>query len=64
MASGTTERHSFVVRLWREQGLPWRAWVQNARSQEQAYVQSMDELVDFVQEQMAGPSAGAADQEE
>lgn len=62
---GSMERHSFVVRLWREQGLPWRGWVQNARSQEQAYVRSMEELAAFMQDQMAGrPERRAGDEEE
>ena len=48
------ERHSFVVRIWREQGLPWRGWVQHAGSQEQAYVQSVEELLAFLQDHTAG----------
>jgi hypothetical protein len=57
MAQTEYQRHSFVVRIWREAGLPWRGWVQHAASQEQAYVQSVEELAAFLQRRMAGSNA-------
>ena len=55
MAQAEYQRHAFVVRLWREAGLPWRGWVQHAGSQEQRYVQSVEELVAFLNDHTAGP---------
>lgn len=43
-------RHSFVVRIWREEDRPeWRGWVQHAGSGESAYVQGLDELLAFIE---------------
>jgi len=54
MDERTTQRHAFVVRLWQEEDVPWRGWVQHAGSQEQAYIQSLPELVDFIQHHTQG----------
>jgi hypothetical protein len=43
-----------VVRIWREQGLPWRGWVQHAGTREQVYIQSVGELVAFLSDHTAG----------
>jgi hypothetical protein len=54
------QRHSFVLRIWQEEGVPWRGWIQHAGSQEQAYVQSLEELLAFLRGHAAGllePSA-------
>jgi hypothetical protein len=49
MENRTQPRHSFVVRIWWETGLRWRGWVQHAGSQETTYVQSLAELLAFIQ---------------
>ena len=43
-------RHSFIVRIWREEGYAgWRGWVQHTRSGEATVVQDLDELLAFVE---------------
>jgi hypothetical protein len=43
-------RHSFVVRIWREEGRAgWRGWVQHTRSGESAAVQDLNGLLTFVE---------------
>lgn len=43
-------RHSFVVRIWQEEGHSgWRGWVQHTRSGDAAFVQSLGELLAFVE---------------
>ena len=43
-------RHSFVVRIWREEGQSaWRGWVQHAGTGESTFVQSLDELLVFIE---------------
>jgi hypothetical protein len=43
-------RHSFVVRIWREEGSAgWRGWVQHTRSGESTTSQDLDELLAFVE---------------
>jgi len=48
------QRHAFVLRIWQEEGVPWRGWVQHAGSQEQAFVQSLEDLLAFLQVHTAG----------
>lgn len=48
------QRHAFVLRIWQEEGIPWRGWVQHAGSQEQVYVQSVEELLAFLRDHTAG----------
>jgi hypothetical protein len=50
----TYQRHAFVLRIWQEEGIPWRGWVQHAGSQEQLYLQSLEELVAFLHDHTAG----------
>jgi len=48
MEKGITQRDSFVVRIWREQGqLDWRGWVQHIRTGESALVRDLGELQAF-----------------
>ena len=54
MSQTRYQRHSFVLRIWEEEGVPWRGWVQHAGSQEQAYVQNVEELLTFLQDYTAG----------
>jgi hypothetical protein len=54
MHETTHQRHAFVVRIWQEEGIVWRGWVQHAGSQEQSYFQSVPELVDFIQHYTEG----------
>ena len=43
-------RHSFVVRVWREKGIPgWRGWVQHTRSGESAPIQNLESLLAFIE---------------
>lgn len=52
MRKETTRSDSFVVRIWREKCTPgWKGWVQHARSGESAFVQTVDELLTFVERQ-------------
>jgi hypothetical protein len=54
MPETTPQRHAFVVRIWQEEGLHWRGWIQHAGSQEQTYIQSVPEIVDFIQHHTQG----------
>jgi hypothetical protein len=41
-------RHSFVVRIWREEGSAgWRGWVQHARTGESVPFEDLDKLLAF-----------------
>jgi hypothetical protein len=43
-------RHSFVVRIYREEGsAAWRGWVQHTRSGESTVAQDLPELLAFVE---------------
>ena len=46
-------RHSFVVRIWREQGYDdqalWRGWVQHAATGKSRYFERMADLLAFVE---------------
>lgn len=43
-------RHSFVVRIWPEEGCAgWRGWVEHTRTGEATFVQELDELLAFVE---------------
>jgi hypothetical protein len=51
-------RHSFVVRIWRkESNSSWRGWVQHTRTQKSTTVESLEALLDFM-EQRAGSLTG------
>lgn len=46
----TTQRDSFVVRIWRERDEPgWQGWVQHANTGESASVRRIDELLAFIE---------------
>jgi hypothetical protein len=46
----TAHRDAFIVRIWREEGKPeWRGWVQHVRTGDSVSVQSLDELVTFIE---------------
>jgi hypothetical protein len=48
-------RHSFVVRVWREVGLPkWRGWVQHASTGDAAFLLELDELLAFIEDRTGG----------
>ena len=50
MEKQIAHRDAFIVRIWREEGRPgWRGWVQNVRTGDSAPVQSLDELVAFIE---------------
>lgn len=57
MPQAPYQRHAFVLRIWQEEGIPWRGWVQHTASQEQAYFQNVEELLAFLQERMGGSSS-------
>ena len=60
MPAQATHRHSFVVRIWREEGRPgWRGWVQHAGSGEATYVRDLEELLAFM-ESRTGELAGSS----
>jgi hypothetical protein len=53
-------RHSFVVRIWREEGsADWQGWVQHTRSGESTVSRNLDELLTFV-ERCSGNLGGTA----
>ena len=63
MSTGYDERHyrTFVLRLWREQGGHlysdvWRFSLEDARTRQRKGFGSLEELVDFLQEQISPPS--------
>jgi hypothetical protein len=46
----STGRHSFVLRIWREEGRPgWKGWVQHARTGESLFVRELGELLTFIE---------------
>ena len=48
-------RHSFVVRVWREAGLPqWRGRVQHSRTGDAVFIQDLDELLTFIKDRTGG----------
>jgi hypothetical protein len=50
MEQKTTHRDTFIVRIWREEGSPgWRGRVQHVHTGDSAPVQSLDELVAFIE---------------
>ncbi|NOZ49611.1 MAG: hypothetical protein GXP37_06105 [Chloroflexi bacterium] len=54
MNQNPEQRQSFVVRIWTEPPTGkdptsvWRGWVQHVRSGESVYIQSPQELLDFI----------------
>jgi hypothetical protein len=63
MPKTTARRYAFVLRIWAEEGVPWRGWVQHASSREQAYIQSEPDLLAFLHNHTQG-LIGAAEEEE
>jgi hypothetical protein len=60
MAADTNERHSFIVRIWREgQGQKWKGWVQHADSGACITVAEMSDLLAFIEAFKAGSQEGA-----
>ena len=52
-------RHSFVVRVWREEGSTgWRGWVHHTRSGESIASQDLNELLAFI-EHLTGKLSGS-----
>jgi hypothetical protein len=50
-----THRHSFVVRIWREVGLPrWRGRVQHTCTGDAVLFRDMDELAAFIKDRAGG----------
>jgi hypothetical protein len=51
----TTERQTFILRLWREKSAQpgWRGQVTHVQSGQMIYVRSPQELLDYLQRQMA-----------
>ena len=43
------QRYAFLLRIWREKGLPWRGWVQHIDSRESTYFKSLPDLLAFIQ---------------
>jgi len=52
MTQDANNRHSFILRIWREgQGQEWRGWVQHISSGESTAVQTLVDLWDFIERQ-------------
>ena len=49
MENQAGNRDSFLLRVWREQGLEWRGWVQHIDSQESAYFKRLADMLAFIQ---------------
>jgi hypothetical protein len=50
MEQQIAHRDAFVVRIWREEGRSeWRGWVQHVHTGDSTLVQSLDELVAFIE---------------
>jgi hypothetical protein len=50
MTREITNRHSFILRIWREGGSPeWKGWVQHASSGETIQIRSLAELLTFIE---------------
>jgi hypothetical protein len=61
--SSSIVRHSFVVRIWREEGqAEWRGWVQHAPTGESIYVQGLEDLLGFI-ERRTGELAARSEQD-
>jgi hypothetical protein len=59
MDETATRSDSFILRIWREEGSPqWKGWVQHARSGEVGFVQSLADLLAFI-ERRTGELAGS-----
>jgi hypothetical protein len=60
MAVDTKDRHSFIVRIWREGPTrEWKAWVQHADSGASITVGEMGDLLAFIEAFKAGSQEGA-----
>ena len=56
MAKRRAQHESFIVRVWREPGWSeWKGWVQHTRSGDSAVLQSLAELMPFMERWTAGP---------
>jgi hypothetical protein len=56
-------RHSFVLRIWRTaNGLEWKGWVQHANSGESARIDSMADLLAFIERHKEGEYLPAVDE--
>jgi hypothetical protein len=56
MTKRRVQQESFVVRVWREPDRPdWRGWVQHTRSGDSATLQSLGELIAFIESRTADP---------
>ncbi|MBN1660741.1 MAG: hypothetical protein JXA93_20260 [Anaerolineae bacterium] len=54
-SKAAASRHAFVVRIWREAGSPnWRGSVQQVSSGQAASFDSLDKLLVFLEQQIAG----------
>ena len=65
-ASSAPDRHTFVLRIWRESGpvdtAPiWRGHIQHVRSGRESYVLTVNEIVAFLKD-YAGELPGADNQ--
>jgi hypothetical protein len=50
MAASANDRHSFIVRIWREGGeMEWKGWVQHAGSGASITVVEMSDLLTFIE---------------
>ncbi len=50
MPQEPVQQESFVLRIWKERDRSgWRGWVQHTRSGESALVQSVEELLEFLE---------------
>ena len=60
VTEGASQRSTFVVRIWREEGQPeWKGWVQHAGTGEFVSVRNLDEMLTFI-ERRAGRLADPA----
>lgn len=56
MIHGQTQRESFIVRIWWEQGqAEWKGWVQHIYSGDSASLQDLQDLVSYLERWTAKP---------
>jgi hypothetical protein len=60
MAEQDRIEHLFLVRFSRDQGAPWRGYVEHVSSKQRVYFSELSDLNDFLRLRLAdAPSAGA-----
>ncbi|MBK7895131.1 MAG: hypothetical protein WAS33_30350 [Candidatus Promineifilaceae bacterium] len=55
MSKSLQHYHAYLLRIWREEeGMPWRATLQNPHTGEQEGFASVEQLITFIREKTEG----------